>query len=349
MLRRPRTFLVDQGIRDVLQNAEKRILLLPTGLSNISGFVDFNENFATGCGSILKSKKDAHWCSQTVNTMKVPVARLDSLLSVVPSYYSFHYLKVDVEGADHLVLYGGGKYIPQFNFVSIECRPLGSEWGSKSRDGSCDQATITKYMRDIGFTHSECTVQVDDCHFAKSNYGLLEAKIMHKAQYHSFNGHSDLPYYVDHPSEPHRVNIRRNCPIFYNRTKNQATYIRIDAIDEHREALIGDDRIIRSRVNTSWGDRRHALDWLVKTVYTDKVASKVDVGSSNSDNVGSSNSDNQRVAYTMTNLTTVELGAVEIYDVCFVLILFNILIFKKFFLSLVFHYVHVPSSIDHHF
>jgi hypothetical protein len=75
------------------------------------------------------------------------VARLDYLLDRVPPHYSFYYLKIDTEGADHLVIDGGGetrvcrakgwhqelahslsvllgKYIAMFDMVSMECRPI---------------------------------------------------------------------------------------------------------------------------------------------------------------------------------------------------------------------------------
>ena len=95
--------------------AKKRIQLLPFALADVDKYVKFNENFAPACGSILPSAKNAWWCALTSNVLYVPALSMNTLLKMVPATsYDFHYLKVDVEGAEELVLQGGSEFIPRF-------------------------------------------------------------------------------------------------------------------------------------------------------------------------------------------------------------------------------------------
>lgn len=166
-------------------DVRKRILLLPLGLSNETANILFNENYAPACGSILKSKAKGWWCTHTINSYEIPVARLDTILSKVPLHYQFHYLKVDVEGADHLVVFGAGDYISKFHMVSMECRPPNHRAGDQGREGTCQQAAMVTYMAKYGFLENAC--DFEDCHFAKPGFTLNETKILFKKCHKSFS------------------------------------------------------------------------------------------------------------------------------------------------------------------
>lgn len=156
-----------------------RIMLLPLGLSNVTANVPFNENYAPACGSILKSIGDRQgwWCTHTINSFEIPVVRLDSILARVPANYTFHYLKVDVEGADHLVIYGGGEYISKFNMITIECRPPNDAIHTARYD-TCQQSEMLHYMTSRGFDIAYC--DVEDCHFAKKGFTIAQCKSLHE-------------------------------------------------------------------------------------------------------------------------------------------------------------------------
>ena len=149
----------------------KYSIVVPVGASNADGMVEFYDNVAPACGSLLKSKVGAWFCATTREVRVIPVVRLDTILSRVPPNYRFYYLKTDTEGADHLVLQGAGDYISKFEMVSIECRPANDSHGDGSREGVCDRVNITEYMKQRGFPHSSCNKF--DCHFAR----LSEAQL----------------------------------------------------------------------------------------------------------------------------------------------------------------------------
>ncbi len=157
-----------------------RVLLIPSVLSDKDGYVDYNENYAPACGSILKSKPDGWWCTHTVNTISVPGARLDSYLAKVPVNYEFYYLKIDAEGADHLVVLGGGEYTSRFSMLSAECRASDDKAGSESRENNCDRDGLISLLRERGFKYSVCTGE--DCHFAKTSGGLAQVVKLFKVR-----------------------------------------------------------------------------------------------------------------------------------------------------------------------
>ena len=152
----------------------RNILLIPTALSNTEGYVEFHENYVPACGSILKSRQGGWWCTHTTNTIEVPTLRLDTLLQLLPPNYSFFYLKVDTEGADHLVIEGGGDYIGKFELVSVECREPEDPGGELSRENTCHRETLQAKMKAIGFNYELCVTE--DCHFAKTSIVIAQAK-----------------------------------------------------------------------------------------------------------------------------------------------------------------------------
>jgi hypothetical protein len=121
----------------------------------------FRESGIPSCNSLLESTKSATFCHKTFQLINVPVYRLDALLARVPTGYNFYYLKIDVEGADFLVLQGGD-YIDRFEMVSIECR-AGQNFGN--RVGECDQVKAIAYMKRKGFLYNSC--DATDCNFYK--------------------------------------------------------------------------------------------------------------------------------------------------------------------------------------
>lgn len=134
-----------------------RVLLLPLAISNQTGMTIFNENYSPACGSILESRPNGWWCTHTTNSFHIPAVRLDLLLERVPPNYNFLLLKIDVEGADLLVLQGAGSYTAKFQMVSIECRVAGDTAGDLGRYGACSRPRALAYMTDQGFRYSECT------------------------------------------------------------------------------------------------------------------------------------------------------------------------------------------------
>lgn len=75
-------------------------------------------------GSLLKGAADAGFCQGSGRRIDIAVARLDYLLDKVPPYYSFYYLKIDTEGADHLVIDGGGGYTSYIGYIDISLAVL---------------------------------------------------------------------------------------------------------------------------------------------------------------------------------------------------------------------------------
>lgn len=100
-----------------MSEVKKRVQLLPFALADVDKYIKFNENYAPACGSILQSAKKAWWCALTSNVLYVPALSMNTLLKLVPAAnYDFHYLKVDVEGAEEIVLRGGSNFVPHFRY-----------------------------------------------------------------------------------------------------------------------------------------------------------------------------------------------------------------------------------------
>jgi FkbM family methyltransferase len=155
-----------------------RILLIPTAFSNQDGYVEFNENQSPACGSILESssKSGAFWCTETSRRTIVPTVRLDTILEYVPPNYEFHYLKIDVEGAEHLVLEGGGSYISKFQMITLESRPR-SQMGDRVNEVVMEDVIET--LSAMGF-QSKCIFSTSyDCHFIKESGNFFEAARLH--------------------------------------------------------------------------------------------------------------------------------------------------------------------------
>ena len=160
-----------------MRKEKLRTLLLPFALSDVDRYVKFNENFAPACGSILESSKNAWWCAVTMNTIYVPALSMNTLLRLVPSNYEFEYLKIDVEGAEELVLRGGSQVIPHFQMVSLEVNPKPKK---PNRVHEANDARMEKILYQYGFKHKVCIKYASfDCHYAKTEERLLEAVKLH--------------------------------------------------------------------------------------------------------------------------------------------------------------------------
>lgn len=192
----PRNFVIsfknmwhEQKHEENLKNVQKRVFVLPVGVSNETVMADFKRSIDPACGSILESKPNAWWCAQTAEHVAVPVVRLDKLLSLVPPEYELFYLKIDVEGATTRVLQGAGKYLKLFRLVSMELQndPLKvNRFGESMRNETVD------FMATLGFTHFDC--EEFECSFAKSNSNneLKKLQRLHNIAHYKFEGSCDI-------------------------------------------------------------------------------------------------------------------------------------------------------------
>ena len=158
-----------------MDEAKKRMQVLPFAMSDTDKYVKFNENFAPACGSILETAKGAWWCALTSNVLHVPAVTMNTLLRLVPSNYDYHYLKVDVEGAEELVLLGGSDFVPRFRMISLEVNN-----GNPNRLNEASNDRVDTLLRGHGFGFKACQKKKSfDCHYAKSKADLIEAERLH--------------------------------------------------------------------------------------------------------------------------------------------------------------------------
>ena len=165
-----------------MEDAKSRTKLLPFAMSDTDRYVKFNENFAPACGSILPSAKNAWWCALTSNVLYVPAISMDTLLRMVPSNYDFHYLKVDVEGAEELVLRGGMDFVPLFKMISLE---INADPTKPNRVNEGNGKHIEALLKKHGFHYKKCgNIKSADCHFGKTELDVVEAARLHSLAIH---------------------------------------------------------------------------------------------------------------------------------------------------------------------
>lgn len=157
--------------------AKERIQLLPFAMADMDKYVKFNENFAPACGSILETAKNAWWCAWTSNVMHVPALSMNTLLKMVPRNYDHHYLKIDVEGAEELVLLGGSEFVPRFRMISLE---MNNDSKKPNRVNEANNDRVDALLKSHGFHHKLCKKKKShDCHYAKTEGELVEASRLH--------------------------------------------------------------------------------------------------------------------------------------------------------------------------
>jgi len=90
--------------------------------------VNFQMSDSNHCGSLLKANENNNfWCWDTASELVVTVFRLEHLLDMIPNstvgIKSIN-IKIDAEGADILVLKGGGKALERVSSVilNVEAR-----------------------------------------------------------------------------------------------------------------------------------------------------------------------------------------------------------------------------------
>ena len=87
--------------------------------------VNFHMSPSNHCGSLLKANElNTFWCWATSQELVVTVFRLENLLDMIPNStlgIASINVKIDAEGADLLVLKGGGKALERVSSVIIEC------------------------------------------------------------------------------------------------------------------------------------------------------------------------------------------------------------------------------------
>ena len=131
-----------------------RIFVLRAALGPQEGTADFNMAKVPSCGSILAtSQNNTFWCWGTKGKLRVNVFTLGDLIDLIPPSIQSIHVKVDAEGADHLVLEGASKALARVSTIVAECMPApGKEWIQTServeRDGQCNDDVLTKWMCD---------------------------------------------------------------------------------------------------------------------------------------------------------------------------------------------------------
>ena len=90
--------------------ARERLIGLPVAIDRERGWADFHVNASDATSSILKSRSDSRAAAltRTVEVRRVPVIRLEDVLSRVPAELEITYLKVDVQGLELRVLQSAG-------------------------------------------------------------------------------------------------------------------------------------------------------------------------------------------------------------------------------------------------
>jgi hypothetical protein len=116
--------------------------------------VNFQMSGSNLCGSLLKANKNNNfWCWDTASELVVTVFRLEHLLDMIPNstvgIKSIN-IKIDAEGADLLVLKGGGKALERVSSVIIECGGKNLEFDNATkgarREGMCNDDEAIQYM-----------------------------------------------------------------------------------------------------------------------------------------------------------------------------------------------------------
>ena len=116
--------------------------------------VNFQMSDSNHCGSLLKANENNNfWCWDTASELVVTVFRLEHLLDMIPNstvgIKSIN-IKIDAEGADLLVLKGGGKALERVSSVIIECGGNNLEFDNATdgarREGMCNDDEAIKYM-----------------------------------------------------------------------------------------------------------------------------------------------------------------------------------------------------------
>ena len=117
--------------RSLLGHHHARGVILPFAVGPDEGFSDFHVSNIDGCSSLLPLIPGApgtnHECSHAVETRRVPVITLRTVLGWLPPRSEVDYVKCDIQGMDAAAILSAGDQIGRIRRMSIEVpfgRPL---------------------------------------------------------------------------------------------------------------------------------------------------------------------------------------------------------------------------------
>jgi FkbM family methyltransferase len=133
-----------------------RVFTIRAAMGDEEGVVDFNEGTGPACSSLLeKTSTTGFWCVNSSKKIRVNKFMLKSVLELIPKTLEAIHLKVDAEGADHLVLRGADAAIHRFKTVVIECQ-------ERHFENSCIYEEVKECMcKDQGICNVHKTGQGD--------------------------------------------------------------------------------------------------------------------------------------------------------------------------------------------
>ena len=152
LIRRAAMFNLQEADNFTLLN---RVFVLRGAMAETEqSHVNFQMSLSNHCGSLLKANElNTFWCWDTSQELVVTVFRLENLLDMIPNSTSgvaSINVKIDAEGADLLVLKGGGEALERVSSVVIECGGKNLEHDNKTegarREGMCNDDEAIKWM-----------------------------------------------------------------------------------------------------------------------------------------------------------------------------------------------------------
>jgi FkbM family methyltransferase len=124
-----------------------RVFTLRAAIGDEEGVVDFNIGMGPACSSLLqKTNTTGFWCVNSSKSIRVNKFELKSVLELIPKTIESIHLKVDAEGADHLVLRGADTAIHRFKTVVIECQDMPKNHPDRYFENSCVYKEVKEYM-----------------------------------------------------------------------------------------------------------------------------------------------------------------------------------------------------------
>ncbi len=145
-----------------LMGKVENFVVIPMAVSNEDGMADFNLNATTGSSSLLemneKSKEAWQDYDLTVTErVPVPTIRIDTFMRLA-EIETIHFLKIDAEGADVMVIESCGERLKDVRKIKVEVdllpKPL--------YEGALTRDQVVAYMAERGFALAEDRLQNQD-------------------------------------------------------------------------------------------------------------------------------------------------------------------------------------------